>query len=86
MRHGKKIKMRGKFCKKLIGIPRCAANVFAARELGRYNGRVEVMGLVVKYRYRFMCVGMEDPVKLWYEWQKISKGLKFRKRNFIVWG
>jgi hypothetical protein len=45
-------------------------------ELGRYSSTGEFMGLVVKYRYRFMCVGMEDPVKQWFEWQKINIGLK----------
>jgi hypothetical protein len=55
--------VHGKFCKKLFGVPRHAANGFAAMELGRYSRRNELMELVVKNSYRFMCVDVEDPVK-----------------------
>jgi hypothetical protein len=69
-------KFCGKFCKKLIGVLRYAANGFAAMELDRYSRRGELLGLAVKHRYRFMCVDMEDPVKQWYGWQKIRMGLR----------
>jgi hypothetical protein len=59
MGHGKKLKVHGKFCRNLTVVPRCTAKGSAAMELGRYSSRGEYMGLVLKYRYRFMCVGME---------------------------
>jgi hypothetical protein len=55
-------KVHDKFCKKLTGVPRCTANGFVAKELARYSRRGELVELVVKYRYRFMCVVMENLV------------------------
>jgi hypothetical protein len=55
-------------------------------ELGRYSRRGELIGLLVKYRYRFVCADMEDPIKQCYEWQKISMALRISKRKFTVWG
>jgi hypothetical protein len=42
-------KVQGRMCKKILGIPICAANVAAELELGRDNRRSKVMSTLVKY-------------------------------------
>ena len=48
------------FCKKLMGIPNCAADGFAEIELGRDSRRGKS---AVKCRYQIMRVDIEDLVK-----------------------
>jgi hypothetical protein len=42
-------KTHSRFCKKLMGIPKCAASGFAEMELGRGSRRGKCIGQIVKY-------------------------------------
>jgi len=68
----------------LFGVPRHAANGFGAMELGICSRRSELMELVVKSSYRFMCVDVEGPVKQCCEWQKISMNMRNGAKDLIV--
>jgi hypothetical protein len=42
-------RIHGRFCKKILGLPRCTANGLAEMELGRDSRRRKAMWLAVKY-------------------------------------
>jgi hypothetical protein len=63
-------RIHGRFCKKILGLPRCAANGVAEMELGRNSRRGKAMWLAVKYWQRIMHMDIQDPVRQCYEWQK----------------
>jgi hypothetical protein len=69
-------KVHSRFCKKLIGIPNCAAHGFAEMELGTENKRGKCIGQILKYSYRIMCLEMEEPIKLCYECQNSNMRVK----------
>jgi hypothetical protein len=48
-------KARSRFCKKLMGVPNCAASGFAEMELSREGRRGKCIGQIVKYWYRIVC-------------------------------
>jgi hypothetical protein len=60
-------RIHGRFCKKILRLPRCAANGVAEMELGRYSGRGKAMWLAVKYWQRIMHMDIRDPVRQCYE-------------------
>jgi hypothetical protein len=41
--------IHGRFCKNILGLPRCAANETAEIELGRNRRRGKTMSLTLKY-------------------------------------
>jgi hypothetical protein len=47
-------RLHGRFCKKILGLPRCAANGMAETELGRDSRRGKAMWLAVKYWQQIM--------------------------------
>jgi hypothetical protein len=55
------------FCKKIIGIPNCAANGFVEMELGRESSRSKCLGRILKYWYSVMFLEREEPIKQCYE-------------------
>jgi hypothetical protein len=61
--------IHGRLCKKILGIPRYAANGFAELELGRDSRRGKVLCLAVKYWKRTLQVDKEELVRVCYEWQ-----------------
>jgi hypothetical protein len=69
-------KVHSIFCKKIIGIPNCAANGFAEKELGRQSRTGKCIGWILKYWCHVMCLEMEEPIKQCYEWQKCNTGVK----------
>jgi hypothetical protein len=56
-------------CKKIVGIPRFAANGVAEVELGRDNTRGKVLRLAVKYWLRTLQMDKEKLVRVCFEWQ-----------------
>jgi hypothetical protein len=50
-------KVHSRFCKKIIGIPNCAANGFTEMELGKESRKGKCLGQVLKYWY---CVMFRD--------------------------
>jgi hypothetical protein len=42
-------RLHGRFCKKILGLPRCAANDVAEMELRRDSRRGKAMWLTIKY-------------------------------------
>jgi hypothetical protein len=56
-------------CKKILGIPRFAANGVAEIELGRDSRRGKVLCLAVKYWLRTLQMDKEELVRVCYEWQ-----------------
>jgi hypothetical protein len=62
-------KIHGRFCKKILGVPRCAANGAAEIELGR-DRRGKTMSLTLKYWQRILCVDNQELVKKCNDWQK----------------
>jgi hypothetical protein len=69
-------KVHSIFCKKIIGIPNCAANGFVEMELGRESSRSKCLGRILKYWYCVMFLEAEEPIKRGYEWQKCNMGVK----------
>ena len=63
-------KERDEFCKELMGLPNCTANIIAEMELSRDSGKGKVMGLTVQRWQRTVRVCEEEPVKQGFEWQK----------------
>jgi phosphorylcholine metabolism protein LicD len=63
-------KIHGKFCKKILGAPRCTANGAAAIELGRDSRRGKTMSLTLKYWQRILRMANQELVKKCYDWQK----------------
>jgi hypothetical protein len=63
-------KIHGRFCKKILGLPRCAANGAAEIELGRDSRRGKTMRLTLKYWQRILRMANQELVKKWYDWQK----------------
>jgi hypothetical protein len=57
----------GRFCKKTLGLPRCAASGMAEMELGRDSRGGKAMWLAVKYWQRIMHMDIQDPVRQCYE-------------------
>jgi hypothetical protein len=55
-------KVYSRFCKKITGIPDCAANGFAEMELGRDSRRGKCIGQILNYWYWIMCLEMEEPI------------------------
>jgi hypothetical protein len=66
-------KIHGRFCKKILGVPRCAANGAAEIELGRDNRRGKTMSLTLKYWQRILRMDNQELVKKCYDWQKDNK-------------
>jgi hypothetical protein len=56
-------------CKKILGIPRFAANKVAEIELGRDSRRGKVLCLAVKYWLRTIQMDKEELVRVCFEWQ-----------------
>jgi hypothetical protein len=63
-------KIHGRSCKKILRLPRCAANGVAEMELRTDSRRGKAVWLTVKYWQRIMHMGIEDPVRQCYEWKK----------------
>jgi hypothetical protein len=62
-------KIHGRFCKKILGVPRCAANGAAEIELGRDNRRGKTMSLTLKYWQRILRMDNQELVKKSRDWQ-----------------
>jgi hypothetical protein len=62
-------------CKKILGIPRFAANRVAEIELGRDSRRAKVLCLAVKYWLRTLQMDKEELIRVCFEWQ--VNNLKF---------
>jgi hypothetical protein len=45
-------RVHGRFCKKILGLPRCAVSGMSGMELGRESRRGKAMWLAVKYWQR----------------------------------
>jgi hypothetical protein len=56
-------RIHGRFCKKILGLPRCTDNGVAEMELGRDSRRGKAMWLAVKYRQRIMLIDIRDLVR-----------------------
>jgi hypothetical protein len=69
-------KVHSRFCKKLIGVPNCAANGFVEMELSRESRREKCLVQILKYWYQIMDLEIEEPIKQCYEWQKNNMGVK----------
>jgi hypothetical protein len=69
MKLGRKLtdRIHGRFCKEILALPRCAANVMAEMELGRDSRRGKAMWVAVKYWQRIMHMDIQDPVRQCYE-------------------
>jgi hypothetical protein len=63
-------KIHSRFCKKILGVPRCVANGAAEIELGRDSRRGKIMSLTLKYWHRILCMDNQEFVKKCYDWQK----------------
>jgi hypothetical protein len=63
-------KIHGKFCEKILGVPRCAANGAAEIELGRDSRRGKTMSLTLKYWQRILRMNNQELLKKCYDWQK----------------
>jgi hypothetical protein len=61
--------IHGRDCKKILGIPRFAANGVAEVELGRDSRRGKVLCRAVKYWQRTLQMDKEEPVRVCCEWQ-----------------
>jgi hypothetical protein len=61
--HGWKWMIHSRFCKKVEGIPRCAANGTAEVKLGRDNMRGKIMSLTLKYWRRKLHMDSHEVVK-----------------------
>jgi hypothetical protein len=62
-------KIHGRMCKKILGIPRFAANGVAELELGTDSRRDKVMSTLVKYWQRILQMDKDDLVRVCYDWQ-----------------
>jgi hypothetical protein len=62
-------KIHGRMCKKILGIPRFAANGVTELELGRDSRRGKVMNSLVTYWPRISQMDKDDLVKVFYDWQ-----------------
>jgi hypothetical protein len=69
-------KVHSIFCKKIIGIPNCAANGFVEMKLGKESRRSKCLGRILKSWYSVMFLGTEEPIKHCYEWQKCNVRIK----------
>ena len=69
-------KILNRFCKKLMGIPKCAASEFAEMKLGGESRRVKCIGQIVKYWYRIVRLDIEDPVKQCYKRLKRDRSVR----------
>jgi hypothetical protein len=84
-------KIHSRFCKKVLGIPRCAANGAAEIKLSRESWRGKSMSLTLKYSQRILRMDCHEVVKKCYVWQrdtiKFESWSKERKRNWkrLVW-
>jgi hypothetical protein len=63
-------KIHGRFCKKIFGVPRCAANGAEEIELGGDSRRGETMRLTLKYWQIILRMDNQELVKKCYDWQK----------------
>jgi hypothetical protein len=61
--------IHGRLCKKILGIPRFAANGVAEIQLARDSRRGKVLCLAVKYWLRTLQMDKEELVRVCYEWQ-----------------
>ncbi|KDR17814.1 hypothetical protein L798_08243 [Zootermopsis nevadensis] len=64
--------IHGRFCKKVLGIPRVGANGVAEVELGRDSRRSKVLGLVTKFWLRILQMDRDDLVRRCYDWQVLN--------------
>jgi hypothetical protein len=62
-------KIHGRMCKKVLGIPRFAANGVAELELGRDSRRCKVMITLVKCWQRILQMDKNDLVRVCHDWQ-----------------
>jgi hypothetical protein len=73
MKHGRKLieyTDERQFYKKILGVPRCAANGVAEMELGRDSRRGTAMWWAVQYWQRIMHMSIQHPIRQCYERQK----------------
>jgi hypothetical protein len=63
-------KIHTRFCKKVLGIPRCAANGAAEIELSRESRREKIMSLTLKYWHGILRMDCHEVVKNCYVWQR----------------
>jgi hypothetical protein len=61
-------RIHGRFCKKILGVPRCEANGVAEMELGRDSRKRKAMWLAVQCWQRIMHMDIQDPARQCYEW------------------
>jgi hypothetical protein len=52
-----------RFCKKLMGIPSCAANAFTEMETAREVRASKYVGQIVQYWYQIMCMDINNTAK-----------------------
>jgi hypothetical protein len=52
-----------RFCKKLMGMPSCAANAFTEMEIVREGRASKYVGQIVHYCYWIMCMEINNPAK-----------------------
>jgi len=65
-----------RFCKKLMGIPSCAANTFTDMVTAREGRASKYVGQTVQYWYWIMCMDINNPAKGCYEWQKSNTSVR----------
>jgi hypothetical protein len=62
-------KIHARFFKKILGMPRSAANKVAELELGRDSRWGKVLCTIVKYWLRLLSMDCEEVARVCYEWQ-----------------
>jgi hypothetical protein len=63
-------RMHGRFCKKTLGLPRCAVNGMTEMELGTDSRRGKAMWLAVKHWQQIMHMDIQDLVRQCYKCHK----------------
>jgi hypothetical protein len=63
-------KIHGRFCKKILWVPRCAGNGAAEIKLGRDSRRGKTMSLTLKFWQRILCMDNQELIKKCCVWQK----------------
>jgi hypothetical protein len=56
-------RIHGRFCKKILDLPRCAANGITEMELGRDGRRGKAMWVAVKFWQRTMHMDIQDSIR-----------------------
>ena len=61
--------IQGKFCKKVLRIPKNAAEREAENEIGMDSMGGNILCAAIKYWISLKQSARAEPVRLWYDWQ-----------------